>query len=256
MLMGIDHLVIVVRDLDLAVKNYEQLGFTVVPGGRHPVGTHNALISLMDGSYLELIAFYEPNPEHRWWAPLQRGGGLVDFCTQTDDLIADTGAFRGAGVMIDDPKPLTRTRPDGYQLKWLLSIPREGHRGVAPFLIQDETPRDERIPREMRHRNQVTGIGTVTVAVSDVATGRRWYAQVLKQPGEEIERAELDATGVRFAIGPNIFDFVTPKRPASDLGEWLRARGPSPYAATLKTAAGAVGPLDETRTLGARLSMG
>ena len=24
---------------------YERLGFTVVPGGKHPVGTHNALIA-------------------------------------------------------------------------------------------------------------------------------------------------------------------------------------------------------------------
>ncbi|PYM68099.1 MAG: VOC family protein, partial [Candidatus Rokuibacteriota bacterium] len=39
MLSGIDHLVIAVPDLEVARKNYEALGFTVVPGGRHPVGT-------------------------------------------------------------------------------------------------------------------------------------------------------------------------------------------------------------------------
>ncbi len=255
MLKGIDHLVIVVHDIDVAVKNYEQLGFTVVPGGRHPVGTHNALISFTDGSYIELIAFYEPTPRHRWWAPLQQGGGLVDFCMQTDNLTADTAAFRSSGVMIDDPRPLTRTRPDGYQLKWVLSIPREGQRGVAPFLIQDETPREERIPREMNHRNQVVGIGAVTVAAGDVSTVRHWYAQVLRAPGQEVQREELDAAGVRFVIGPHTFDFVAPKRSEGVLGEWLRVRGASPYAATLKTASGAVGPLDEMSALGARLSL-
>ena len=109
MLLGIDHIVIVVRGLEAAIKGYERLGFTVVPGGRHPVGTYNALISLADGSYIELIAFYEPNPSHRWWAPLQAGGGLVDFCMQTDGLIKDTAALRNAGVDINDPQPLTRT---------------------------------------------------------------------------------------------------------------------------------------------------
>lgn len=253
MLTGIDHLVVAVRDLETAVERYSQLGFTVVPGGRHPVATHNALIAFADGAYLELIAFYEPSPEHRWWGPLRRGGGLVDFCAQTDDLLADTAAFRQAGVEIDDPKPLSRVRPDGYTLSWVLSIPRGGHGGVAPFLIQDQTPREERVPRETAHRNRVTGIGTVTVAVHDVATVRRWYAAVLRQPGQEVRRDGLDAAGVRFTIGPHLFDFVAPRGPRSPLGDWLRARGPSPYAATLRTTSGETGPLDETKTLGARL---
>ncbi len=254
MLTGIDHLVVAVLGLDAAIKSYQELGFTVVRGGRHPVGTHNALIAFGDSSYLELIAFYEANPAHRWWAPLQRGGGLVDFCMQTDDLVADTRAFRQAGVSIDDPAPLTRARPDGFTVRWVLSIPRDPHRGVAPFLIQDETPREERVPRETSHRNRVTGIGTVTVAVDDVATVRRWYSAALGVLGSEIQRADLGATGVRFVIGPHVLDFVTPKAAGNPLSEWLRARGPSPYAATLRTASGQTRRLDEARTLGARLA--
>ena len=254
MLRGIDHLVVVVPDLDTAIRSYTELGFTVVAGGRHPVGTHNALISFADGSYLELIAFYETNPEHRWWGPLQKGGGLVDFCMQTDDLRGDTIAFRQAGVTIEDPKPLTRVRPDGYKLSWVLSIPRDPHRGVAPFLIQDETPREERVPRQMTHRNQARGIGAVTVAVDEAATVRRWYSRVLGAAGQDVRRDDLVADGARFTIGPHVFDFVAPQGAPSALGDWLKARGPSPYAATLLTASGAKGALDEAKTLGARLS--
>jgi catechol 2,3-dioxygenase-like lactoylglutathione lyase family enzyme len=253
MLRGIDHIVIAVPDLEVATKSYGALGFTVVPGGRHPVGTHNALISFADGSYIELIAFYEANPAHKWWTPLQKGGGLVDFCMQTDDLPGDTRAFRAAGVPIDDPSPLSRVRPDGYQLKWVLSIPREGHRGVAPFLIQDETPREERIPRQTTHANGVTGIGTVTVAVADVATVRAWYAEVLKQPGREVRRVDLDGAGVSFTVGPHTLEFVAPRGAAGPLRQWLDTRGASPYAATLK--AGKVAPLDPTKTLGARVAL-
>ena len=254
MLLGIDHLVVAVPDLDTAIRNYTELGFTVVPGGRHPVGTHNALISFADGSYVELIAFYEPSPGHRWWAPLQKGGGLVDFCMQTDDLRGDTAAFRQAGVAIDDPKPLSRARPDGYKLSWVLSIPRDAHRGVAPFLIQDETPREERVPRQMTHRNQVRGIGAVTVAVTDVAPVRHWYARVLGAAGQDVSRGDLAAAGARFTIGPHMLDFVAPRGAGSPLTGWLKARGPSPYAATLLTAAGKPGPLDQAKTLGARFS--
>src|SRR2546430_352543 len=105
MLRGIDHIVIAVPDLAAAGKSYAALGFTVVPGGRHPVGTHNALIAFGDGSYVELIAFYENNPAHKWWAPLQAGGGLVGFCLQTDDLRGDTEAFPKGRGSIDHPAP-------------------------------------------------------------------------------------------------------------------------------------------------------
>ena len=255
MLTGIDHLVVTVPDLAASIESYTELGFTVVPGGRHPVGTHNALIAFADGAYLELIAFYEPSLAHRWWTPLQLGGGLVDFCLQTDDLAADTAALRGAGVEIDDPRPLSRVRPDGYALHWVLSIPRGGHRGVAPFLIQDDTPRAERVPRETRHANRVAGVDTVTVAVQDVATVGRWYARVIGRPGEEIRRDDLGAAGVRFSLGPHRFDFVAPRDSASPLGDWLARRGPSPWAATLATTGGTPGPFDPGKTLGARLSL-
>ena len=255
MLAGIDHLVIVVPDLGAAAANYADLGFTVVPGGRHAVGTHNALIALQDGSYIELIAFYEPSPEHRWWAPLRQGGGLVDFCMQTDDLLGDTRGFREAGVAIDDPKPMTRRRPDGYLVRWVLSIPRGGHRAVAPFLIQDETPRQERIPRETAHRNRVTGIATLTVAVAEIDGVRGWYARVLGVPGQVIRRDELEAAGLRFAVGPHAVDFLAPRGYGGPVAAWLRARGASPYGATLNTAGGPVGPLEEGKSLGGRLAL-
>jgi catechol 2,3-dioxygenase-like lactoylglutathione lyase family enzyme len=256
MLQGIDHLVVVVRDLDAAGKSYTDLGFTVVPGGRHPgIGTHNGLIAFGDGAYLELIAFYEPRPDHRWWAPLEAGGGLVDFALVTDDLEGDTLALRRAGVDNGDPEPKYRTRPDGFEVRWRFSLARDPQRGVAPFLIADETPRDERVPRDRIHANGVTGVAGVTVAVGDLARVRGWYAAVLGGPGAEIERPELQAAGVRFEIGPHTFDFVTPRRPgAGPVAAWLAARGPSPYAATLR-APGAARTLDEARTHGARLSL-
>jgi hypothetical protein len=234
MLLGIDHIVIVVRDLDSAARDYEQLGFSVVPGGRHPVGTHNALIALADGSYIELIAFYRENPGHRWWEPLQNGEGLVDFCMQTNDLLDDAETMRSAGIRMNEPQPWSRTRPDGYKLRWILSIPQEGHRGVAPFLIQDETPREERIPRETRHKNGASGIGGITVAVEDSIEVRDWYRSLARRRGEPVERADLHAGGWGFKVRRHALSFLTPTGPESPLAPWLRVRGASPYSATLK----------------------
>ena len=253
MLLGIDHIVIAVANLEAAIKNYERLGFTVVPGGKHPVGTYNGLISLADGSYIELISFYRDNPQHRWWAPLQKGGGLVDFCMQTDDLVGDTSKLRNAGVRIDDPVPWSRTRPDGYQLKWLLSLARKGHRGVAPFLIQDETPRAERVPRQTIHKNGASGIGAVIVALNDLPTVKKWYETALGYEGEAVERRDIGATGCIFKVGPHRLELVAPTAVDSPLNDWLKARGPSPYSATLLTEL-RDSDLDNKLTHGAALS--
>jgi catechol 2,3-dioxygenase-like lactoylglutathione lyase family enzyme len=254
MLQGIDHIVIVVNDLEQAAKDYAELGFTVVPGGKHPVGSHNVLIALADGSYLEIIAFYREAIEHRWWDPLQKGERLVDFCMQTNDLQGDTVKLRAAGVAINDPVPWSRTRPDGYELKWLLSLAQGSHRGVAPFLIQDVTPREERIPQTFDHKNGAMGIDTVTVAVEEVSEVQRWYKNVLGHDGIAITDKTLTAKGIRYQIGPHKLDFLAPLEPQSPLIDWLRTCGPSPYAAALHKNSPGTDKLDRKLTHGADLS--
>ena len=254
MLTGIDHLVIAVEDLEAARKSYTALGFTVMEGGRHTgIGTYNALIAFEDGAYLELIAFYEPRDDHRWFAPLQKGQGLVDFCLQTDDLPGDTVALRRAGVDIGEPEKRNRVRPDGVDVRWVFSLARGPHRGVAPFIIADETGRDERVPRQRTHASGVTGVGSVTVAVEDIARAQGWYASVLGTRGESVTRPDLAGAGVRFKVGPHALEFLAPAG-AGAIRDWLVARGPSPYAATLRVAGAARTPLDPARTQGARLS--
>jgi len=256
MIQGIDHLVIVVKDLDQAARDYQQLGFTVLPGGQHPVGSHNVLISFADVSYLEIIAFYREAIDHRWWDPLQKGERLVDFCFQTDDLRGDTKKLQDAAVAINNPVPWSRKRPDGYELKWLLSLATGSHRGVAPFLIEDVTPRSERIPQQFDHANQITGIEKVTVAVGELAQVGKWYSALLGVIGEPFADTDLGADGLRFQVGPHSFEFVCPRDANSPLVNWLREYGPSPYAAVLKSANGTAKTLDILLTHGAQLQIG
>ena len=251
---GIDHLVIMFKELEPAIAAYRDLGFMVVPGGEHPVGTHNALVTFADGSYLELIAFHRPNDQHRWWGVAQAGGGFIDFCMATDDLAASIQAFRDAGVKMSDPAPGSRTRPDGYKLPWVLATVPKPFTFQAPFLIQDHTPREERIGKETRHPNGVTGVAGITVATDDVARLRGWWSPVLRQPGTEIERSDVGAAGVRFLAGPHALDFVAPKAASSPIEGWLKTRGPSPYAIALKTSGEKKGALDES-TAGTRITL-
>jgi hypothetical protein len=253
MLLGIDHLVIVVNDLDAAAADYRRLGFTVVPGGRHPVGSHNVLISFADGSYLEIIAFYREASDHRWWSPLQEGERLVDYCLQTDDLRGDTEKFRSVGIEINDPVPWARTRPDGYELKWLLSLARGRHRGVAPFLIEDVTPRSERVPQQFAHQNGACGIRRLVIAVAGTTEVARAYENVLGCAAEVVEDALLRASGVRLTIGPHALEFLSPIASESPLRQWIEDYGPSPYSAEIQTASRGDRALEPRLTHGANL---
>src|SRR4028119_652971 len=98
MSLMLDHVVILVNDLAQAVIEYQHQGFTVVPGGTHADGlTHNALIVLNDGVYLELIAFVDPDDlrDNIWgWRPfVSKSGGLIDYCVASDDLAKAISGF-------------------------------------------------------------------------------------------------------------------------------------------------------------------
>lgn len=246
MLNGIDHIVVVVPDLEDAIRTYGELGFTVVRGGKHNIGTHNALIAFADGSYVELIAFLAPVAGHPWYDAMSKSGGLVDFCARADDLGDAVAAYRRAGVSIGDPNGMTRVRPDGYRLSWVLAIPNAPFNGILPFLIRDETPRDERVPRERTHRNGVSGLANLIVAVPDAAKTAAWYRIIMGSDGESVEHRELDALGSRFQLGSHQVDIVSPHGPDGPVAEFLRARSAGPYRATLKGAR--AGDLDPALT--------
>jgi catechol 2,3-dioxygenase-like lactoylglutathione lyase family enzyme len=258
MLKGIDHVVIVVADLDRAIASFDELGFTVVRGGPHTgLGTHNALIAFADGAYFELIAFLVPASTHRWFAAVSKGGGLTDFCMQTGDLDTDAAAFKRAGAAIGEPFAMERERPDGYVLKWVLAVAVPPSAGAVPFLIRDTTPRDERVPCARTHRNGAAGIRTLTVAVERAAATRAFYEGVLDARGEELRRDDLGAAGVGFVVGPDEgrheLQFVAPVSETGMVAEWLRVHGPSPCEVTLRGPAARPALLDPARAQSARI---
>jgi hypothetical protein len=60
--MRIDHVIYGTADLDVAAARVQaELGLTAVAGGRHDgIGTHNRIVPLGDGSFLELLAVADP----------------------------------------------------------------------------------------------------------------------------------------------------------------------------------------------------
>jgi glyoxalase-like protein len=202
-LRQLDHVVFVVRDLTAAMDDHRRRGFTVTPGGEHADGvTHNALIPFADGSYLELVAFHDLSRglTHRWWKVAAGGGGLADFALLSDDLAADTAAL--GELVAHPPAQGGRTRPDGTQLKWRTAVLVP----PLPFLIEDLTARDLRVPggAETLHANGATGITALALGAHDVAEAEWGYAKLRERgaPPIELRPAESDGlTDIRFKAG-------------------------------------------------------
>ncbi|HKD75049.1 MAG TPA: VOC family protein [Ktedonobacterales bacterium] len=236
MLRSIDHIVIVVPELIPAMEDFGRAGFAVIPGGEHADGlTHNALIVLADGSYLELIAFKSQDipPAHQWAAWHQRGSGLVAFALLSDDLATDAGAWRERGLPVAGPRDGGRQRPDGQTLAWstVIFAAPDGQAMPLPFVIQDATPRALRVPAESatQHRLPVRRVAGVTVAVRNLALWSRTYADLLGQPGTQ----GISAHSLRFDIGGQWILLASAGQSESDLGRYVDACGEGIYEVTL-----------------------
>lgn len=149
MSLQLDHAVIAVADLDTAIRDYRDLGFTVVPGGVHANrATHNALIPFANGTYLELLAATGERPvpgRLDFSRLLEQGEGLVGFALRTENIEAETARLQTAGFAVGEIIPGERRRRDGTLVQWKLALLDDG---FAPFLIQDVTPQDRRIPTD------------------------------------------------------------------------------------------------------------
>jgi hypothetical protein len=243
MLRGIDHIVVVVRDLAQASADYARAGFTVTPGGEHVGGvTHNALVTFADGTYFELIAFREPDRPraHRWWPRLAQGEGLVDYALASDDLPGDASRIRAGGLQAVGPSDGGRVRPDGQELAWRsLLLGRGVNQPALPFVIEDVTPRALRVPGgdAARHPLGVTRVAGLTLVVASLASAREAMEKLLGTAGRP--GTSSDGATAHFTIGRQWIELLQPADPASAPGQYLQRFGDSPYAVTLSGDRGA-----------------
>lgn len=237
MITGIDHLVILFPKLDDAIETYRSLGFHVLPGGEHPYGTHNALVTFQDGSYLELIAFKEPEKphDHRWYRFLDRPG-LVDFAMGVENVDSELGRVRTAGIDYQDVKPGARKRLDGVQLEWRTLPPADTRTGELPFLIEDVTNRDLRVPggADAQHENNVTGIKRLVVAVREFEEAILEYSAIIGSEPERGEHEDLGAMTATYQCGRHEIMLAYPTTPSSPLVKRIQQAGDGPFQVVLE----------------------
>jgi catechol 2,3-dioxygenase-like lactoylglutathione lyase family enzyme len=136
----LDHILLGCSDLDRGIGFVEEhTGVRAAFGGVHPGrGTRNALLSLGEKHYLEIIA---PDPKQSAASDhygLQRLAvpRLVGWAAHPGDLNQFAGRVHNAKLAFDGPNPGSRKRPDGRLLQWKTLNLKDDREGLLPFFIE------------------------------------------------------------------------------------------------------------------------
>ena len=143
MLDSLDHIIIAVEDLSIAIENYTKLlGFPPTWRGEHPgQGTENALFPL-DNLYVELLASNGEGPGSdmiKGFLELN-GEGLSGIALGTSDIQAAKNKLDGMEIDVSNLIEGEGKDEDSREIRtWKnLFLPFSLTRGVFTFLIQHE----------------------------------------------------------------------------------------------------------------------
>jgi len=170
--VGIDHVVVMVEDLDAAAENWRRLGFTVSPRGTHSakLGSGNHTIMFGD-DYIELLGILtatEHNASSRAFLA-ERGGGIERVAFTTTDAAAGVKELRDLGIEAIGPIEFGRPvdLPGGGKGEARFSIFQWPHQeapaNVRIFACQHHTRDSVWIPELQRHTNTTRGLQRVIV---------------------------------------------------------------------------------------------
>ena len=138
----LDHILLGSPDLQGGIAFVEQhTGVRATFGGVHPGrGTQNALLSLGERRYLEIIA---PDPAQPGTKnPLASNlhslaePRLVGWAAHPGSISAFAERLRAAGLEFEGPTPGSRKRPDGKLLQWQIVALADAAAGLLPFFIE------------------------------------------------------------------------------------------------------------------------
>src|SRR5882724_8479627 len=170
-LAGIDHVIIGVRDLELARVGWSRLGFTLSPRGRH-IGQGTGNYCIMFGSdYIELLGIVDPGDfVQNLDAFLVRREGLMALAfapAAAPDAVC--AALLPQQLHPFEPRPLARRIEllEGAVMPRfsLISLPPEETPGLDCFICAHLTPELMRRPDWLVHPNGVVGVKAIQVLV-------------------------------------------------------------------------------------------
>jgi Glyoxalase-like domain len=136
----LDHFILGCSELDRGIEVVEQhTGVRAAFGGVHPGrGTQNALLSLGERRYLEIMA---PDPAQNVEPQIAnlrqlKEPRIVGWAAHRDDLEKFAEQLRSERIEFVGPREGSRKRPDGKVLHWKTLTLKDDHAGMLPFFIE------------------------------------------------------------------------------------------------------------------------
>ncbi len=187
-LEGLDHVVVLVDDLDRAANAWRSLGFTLSPRGTHSdhLGTGNYTI-MFGADYVELLGVLRETPLN---APSReflgrRGEGIERVAFTTSDAALGVAALHAKSIDAVGPIEFSRPvdLPDGARSEAAFSVfnwpTDERPGGIRIFACQHHTPDSVWIPALQGHPNTVTRIRRVEIVAANPHAAARRLAELV-----------------------------------------------------------------------------
>lgn len=204
MLLTCSHVLVKVRDLHRAVRDFRALGFTVDYAAPEATAQH-AHIWFARGPIIEILVTPRNAGLYRWpisaawgrgagprmvrWSRVGEGFCDVALATEAADLTGTVSRLRGAGVPVGRTVTWRRTRPDGERTRFQFAYPRADR---LPFVVTRYDPPQH--PTETHHPNGATAVSGVLVGV---APADRAGFDVLAGADPVLRAEPATVTGVR-----------------------------------------------------------
>lgn len=190
-LQSIDHILIAVKDLEAATRDYEVLtGREVSLKGTHPdYGTANTIFQL-ENTYVELISPAGTGP----FADIlnahldNHGDGLFGIALGTTDAAGTSAEWQAKGINATPPQDGAGHAPDGSVRKWQnVFTPQEDVLGLFMFAIEHQS--------DAGSRPQAKPLGPVDATFHGVD-----HVVVNTPDGDKAVSLFGDAMGIRLAL--------------------------------------------------------
>ena len=183
MISTLDHLIIAVKDLDQAEKNYKKiLGTNPVWKGRHKsLGTANSIFNFKN-TYLELLTSDGEGLGAELVKNLiqENGEGLAGIVFGVDDMLQTVQHLKQEGYQISDPAEGEGSDNETNKVrKWHnLFLPPELTRGLFSFIIQH---RDGELPSYKEYaKDSINKLDHVVINTNNADSFIEIYRNVFK----------------------------------------------------------------------------
>jgi hypothetical protein len=189
-ILGADHVVVTVRDLDAAAAQWKKLGFTLSPRGTHSPQMGSGNYTIMFGEdYLELLGVLHETEQNKPTRDfLKNREGIERTAFTTDNAAAGAAELKSRGLEPLGPvhfgRPVDLSNGGTGEAKfnvfrWPLA---ESPGGMRIFACQHLTRNTVWIPELQKHANGASRIVAIEILSADPKAAAEHMSRLIDEP--------------------------------------------------------------------------